>query len=408
MYTHAARRASRSSPALLIWGATVAAALIAGCAGCAVTTPPQTDAPVPHGYVEGAAEMSEAQTGLAYVANGARELALFDLATETEQTVALQVTAEAMYEDGRFVYVSDARGALEVIDTGVWTVDHGDHVHYYQAEPRSLGVLHFDAPVRDVIGHGTRTTVSAGQDVKLLDRHALENGELRELGTLEDSDFAVPFDVRLLLANATGVTVVDEEGAVVSEVGAECIDPAGWAILRSGTVIGCENGVLLVKSTGVEVTATLLPYTGSDARAEAFVSRPRSNEAAAVAGAGGAWSVDAAGETLTFVPLSEPATAVASPANSAHVLSLGEAGTLRSVELDTGEEVAARPGFASRPAEEHPAGSSNGVISLDPSRAYVVAADPRTVAEIDYVDELRVARTLELSQQPDLMLEIGR
>jgi hypothetical protein len=64
---------------------------------------------------------------------------------------------------GRFGYVVGA-GAVHVVDSGAWMVDHGDHVHYYRAAIRAVGPVPgppptsvFSDPVVTAVAHDDGT-----------------------------------------------------------------------------------------------------------------------------------------------------------------------------------------------------------------------------------------------------------
>jgi hypothetical protein len=98
------------------------AALLAGCSGPPPATTP-SPADEPHGYVEGAEELTEARLSL--VAGDAdRELALLDLVTETSVELLKPTRADAttLTGNGRFLFrVAETANAttVDVVDSGV-------------------------------------------------------------------------------------------------------------------------------------------------------------------------------------------------------------------------------------------------------------------------------------------------
>ncbi|MFD1814710.1 hypothetical protein [Rhodococcus gannanensis] len=386
-------------------GAALGIGLAFALAACS-DTPTGSETPKaaesPHGFVEGASEAAEPQVGLAYAEKGSTELSILDLAGETTGTVDLEVTAQTLTEDGRFAYIGDGDRTVEIVDTGVWTVDHTDHVHYYRAPATSVGTITLDAPVKSVIGNEGHTAIGTTDGtVTLLDRKAFESGRVTVTGELESSGpvpFAVPYRGNLLLAGATGMSLVDATGAEVRPIGAACAAPEGWAILRGAVAVGCDDGVLVVKQKAGADHDVLLPYPTAGDRAREFGYRPRSNEAASVAG-NGVWNVNTSEEIVTHVPSPAPVVSASSPANGASVISLDEAGTLRVSALNGGAPLAESPIV--------PAGTTSPVL-IDTARAYITDPASSTVSEIDYDDNLRVARTFETDARPDLIVEVGR
>ncbi|MFD0473872.1 hypothetical protein ACFQ0B_40715 [Nonomuraea thailandensis] len=242
---------SRSIIAILAAGA-----LLAGCAaerGASGTGTAETGGPeqVPHGYVEGAEETAEPQLRLV-LSDGATDRAhVLDLLTgrtaevpaaaarrpAERQRVRRPVTRRAGGHDtgrrapagvreivgnGRHAFLTTAPGALRVIDSGGWTVDHGDHVHYYRAATRDLGTI-AGRPPYDVTGDAAITAVRSGDGtVMLFDRARMDEGELTETGRLT-ADAVVPYGERLLVARDGAVQVRARTGEPGATVGS-CAD----------------------------------------------------------------------------------------------------------------------------------------------------------------------------------------
>jgi hypothetical protein len=83
-------------------------------------------------------------------------------------------------------------------------------------------------------------------------------------------------------------------------------------------------------------------------------------------------------------------------------------GALHGYDISTGEETT----VTARLLKDVPrtAGSRSGaaVIEVDRSRAYLNDSHGKRVYEIDYNDDLRIARTFDLDIRPSLMVETGR
>jgi hypothetical protein len=393
-----------SSAGRLARTAVLSVALVA--AGCGSSKEPQTPEKTPHGYVAGAEELTEAQSAIAYATRGGRNLHLLDLATEKEQQLGLSLGAERITEDGRFVYIDDGDRGLEIVDAGVWTIDHTDHVHYYRAPARSVGTLTLQAAIGTVAGAKAHTTIgTADGTVTVLDRRRLEAGTVTELAKIDSGSttaLAVPYADQLLVAvgddparPANRIVAMNPQGAPTGALDVPCEAPRGWAILRGGTVVACQDQLLRIKLVGGKLTAKVLDSPRTPVPDDAFGYRPRSNEAA-VADRTGIWSVNAAKATLRHLPAAGRAlVAAASPADGSTVLALDTAGTLLSYDLQTGKTLAQK----SVPAS---------YLTLDSFRAYLTEPDTRTIHEIDYRDGLRTARTLRVAERPDLAVEVGR
>ena len=366
-----------------------------------------TDETTPEGYIEGAEEKPEAQISLAYTETGGRQLRLLNIETEETATIELTAVAQRLFEDGRFVYASSGN-ALEVVDSGGWTVDHTDHVHYYRAPSKSLGAVPTPASITMVAGSGTLTAIGTqGGKVVVVDRKALESGELEQLETLStnsSSGFAVPYHDGLVVAQgsdpqkpATELVYSDARG---TSLGTEqpCQDPQGYAILRNVVVVSCVEGIAMFTKSGSTVSSRLLPYGSRGPRAAEITFRPRSNYAAAPT-AGGVWTVNSSARTLDWTASPEPMITAVTPGKDNAMLVLTTSGTLRSVIIGTVRLVA---------TADQPGVTEASELTVDSSRAYLSAPATKQIYEIDYTDALRRARTFTTEGSPGLMVEVGR
>jgi outer membrane protein assembly factor BamB len=381
--------------------------LLAGCgnSGDGNDTAGQPAAPTasPHGYVAGAEETAEQQSRLVVADPGTGEVRVLDLITEeiTDTGAAGDGTVRAIGTDGRFAYLTTGTGALHIVDSGAWLVDHGDHVHYYRAAIRSVG-LHDGAEPLSIHGDTAVTAVThADGTVSLFDRAALEEGTVAEPRTIETgagSGTAVPYAGHLIVG---GTEVLTRNGQRVATLDTSCPDPRGEAVTSHGVVFGCADGALLVSEDEGTFTGEKIPYPeGASPRAVDFTQRPGSGTLAALAGERGVWTLDVATEEWTLTRTG-PMTAVAANAvgDGATLLVLTRDGVLHAFDTTTGEETARK---------ELPHTGEGSVIELDTSRAYVNSPFHGVVYEIDYADELRIARTLTLDITPSLMVETGR
>ncbi|WP_433157964.1 hypothetical protein [Kribbella sp. CA-247076] len=388
----------------IVGAATLSAVLV--LAACGSPDQPQDAEATPHGYVAGAEEKEEMQSTVAYAARGSSRLGLLDLASADEKELELSIAVQRLTEDGRFVYADDGRRRLEIIDAGVWTVDHTDHVHYYRKPARSVGTLTFDADIRTITGFRGYTAIgTADGRIRVLDRDELEAGKVVEAGRIDSGSatpLAVPYADELIVAVGNGdrgrpadrlVSMAADGRRTGMEV--PCRAPRGWATLRGGAVVACEDRLVRVQRESGKLAAKALPSPHRPIPTGAFGYRPRSNEAA-LGGPGGIWSVNAAKDTLRHLPAAgRDVIAAASPADGSMVLALASTGALLSLDLATGKVLAQK----SVPATG---------LTLDMNRAYLPDPKARVIHEIDYGDGLRTARALPVSERPDLMVEVGR
>lgn len=356
--------------------------------------------PVPHGYVEGAEESATAQPRLVVADRDSGAVRLLDLVTEevTELDPIPGVTGIA--GDGRYVYLA-AGDTSAVVDSGSWVVDHGDHVHYYRAQPRPVGAVegavrsaHSD-PVVAAAVLGTGSTV-------LADRAELDEGELRT-GPVVDG-VSVPYGGQLLVAapGSARIEVRDRENEPVETLVPECRDPAGSTVTRRGAVFSCADGALLVTERDDRFTAEKLPYpAGTTGSAAEFFHRPGSDVLVTVHEsrvlvldiARRAWRPVATG----------PVTAATTAGAGTAILALTPDGILHAYDPATGAETAHQR-VLSGPVDP----AAPPVLLVDSDRAYLNDPARREVHEIDYADDLRVARTFPFDIDPDLMVETGR
>ncbi|MFD0108561.1 hypothetical protein [Streptomyces sp. NPDC127164] len=400
---------TRASTALVL-----TALLAAGCAqGAADTSAPPGNPPTatPHGYVEGAKEAAEQQSRLLLGDPGSGDTRVLDLITGEAHRTADVAGATRLASDGRF---GTPRGT-HVVDTGAWTVDHGDHVHYYRAAIRDVG----DLPVgpHAEVRSGATVTAVTGRDgrTRLYDRTELEDGEVPAARTLDGvhSGPVVPYGEHLLAFTGDGrskqLTVYDREGGRVASPDAECEEPRGDAVTRRGLVLGCADGALLVSADDGAFTAERIPY-GEDVpekeRATAFRHRAGSDTLTAPAGDRAVWVLDVTDRTWERVETG-PVVAANTAGEGSALLVLETDGALHGYDVATGRETSTTEPLLTTPGKTG-TGAGGPVIEVDRSRAYVNDPAGKRVFEVDYNDGLRIARTFDLDIEPRLMTETGR
>ncbi|PWV84494.1 hypothetical protein SAMN05421630_101825 [Prauserella marina] len=387
----------------------LALVLLAGCGGTNDTAEdPAAKEETPHGYVEGAEETAEAQSRLVVADEETGQVRVLDLVGEHEWPIELPVdSVEGLMGDGRFGYVV-AGGAVHIVDSGSWMVDHGDHVHYYRSEPSAAGSVELAAPSAVFSGPVITSVSSAEGPATLLDTSALEEGNAESAGALGEGGEAavVPFGEHLLVpATREGAGVIEvrrQGGEIVDTLAEPCHDPGGVAVTRLGVVFGCQDGALLVSESKETVRGDKIGYpeqVGEADRAREFQHRPGSTTLVARAGDTAVWVLDAAARTWARVETG-PVTAANTAGEGAPLLTLTAEGVLRAHDIDSGTETA-----TARLLEKP---DPRATILVDTSRAYV--NDPRAgvVHEIDYNDDVRVARTLSVDIAPTHIVETGR
>ncbi|MFH9819338.1 hypothetical protein [Streptomyces sp. NPDC017230] len=368
----------------------------------------------PHGYVAGAQEAAEQQSRLLLNDPRSGHTRVLDLTTGKVHTTTQVRGAVRVSTDGRFGYFH-ASGATHVLDSGAWTVDHGDHVHYYRATIRDVGDIPAGRDTR-VRGDMAVTAVTDGDGrAVLLDRSELEKGEVVSTRTLPGTytGAVVPYAEHLLAFTnedgTTKLTVLDRKGKRVHSPDTRCDEPRGDAVTGRGVVLGCADGALLVREEGGAFTAEKIPYDDgvpAAERATAFRQRPGSDTLTASAGNNAVWVLDATERTWTRVETG-PVVAANTAGEGSVLLVLETDGALHGYDIATGKQIARTKRLLTG-AQRAGTTESGPVIEVDRSRAYVNDPDGKKVFEIDYNDDLRIARSFDLDIEPVLMAETGR
>ncbi|WP_346619445.1 hypothetical protein [Blastococcus montanus] len=377
---------------------------------CATETSPAAAQTGGHGDVAGAEELAEPQLRLSYLDTSGQVHAL-DLLTGETIAVGSVGPAAAVAGDGRFLFVaSDPAGELTVVDTGTWTVDHGDHAHYYRAQPRVVGALDWDGAVRVASSERVTTLFSADTGAGVvLDRAALGQGRIDRLATTEvtpHDGVLLPLGDSLIATGPDRVAVLDAAGEPVDGVEAPCEDVRGGAATLVGVVVSCADGAVLATEADGAVAFERIPYpepVAAGDRATAFAQRPGRPVLAAVAGERGVWLLDTRARSWQLVGTPTPLVrAVAADDERDRVLGLDVTGRLVVIEPATGGTATTDVLVA---APDEPAAVT---LEVDADRAYVNVPSAGVVHEVDYADGARIARTFDTAVPPAFLAETGR
>ncbi|WP_084522852.1 zinc ABC transporter permease AztB [Nocardia inohanensis] len=389
------------------WGGGLRAVLVVSAAllplaACATDTRGDDAEPAPHGFVAGAQEVSEEQRRLVVVDRQTGAVRVVDLVSGEISDPGRVTNIAGVLADDRFAYLVGG-DSTRVVDGGAWTVDHGDHVHYYRAEIREAAVLGQAAAT--VYSDAAVVAVNEGDRTTLLDRADLAAGTVTTRAVIEGT--AVPFAENLVVVEDSGrLTVHSRAGPVVTQLAEGCEQPRGQAVTRRGVVFGCADGAVVVGKDESGFIATRIPYphpVPDTERATAFEYRPGSDVLAAVAGGRGAWILDIRTRTWTFLDTG-PVMAVNTAGERSPLLALGRDGVLRAIDRLTGIETA-RTTLLAKPVGDS---AVPPVIRIDANRAYVNDVGAGVIHEIDYRDNLRRARTFTPGIAPTYLMEVGR
>ncbi|WP_210441405.1 ABC transporter [Nocardioides xinjiangensis] len=373
-----------------------------------------------HGAVDGAEEVAEPPLHLLTL-DAAGGVGLLDLVDETATVVGTIEPPVAAWTDGRYVFAATS-GGVEVVDSGMWTWDHGDHFHYYRSAPELVGAV----PGRGVpvVAHGRVSTAgSTGMffpesgEAVLLDNAALDAGRVEERFRL---DLGGREGLVAPLGDGAVVTVPDRSGRVraVRRVAADgtavdgsherCLDARGSISTAVGLAINCADGALLLVEDGDEWVPERIPYPQgvSAPPATDFRAREGRPTVAALAGRVGFWLLDTRERRWDLVRTDGGLLqVVASDDEEGHVVALDRAGRVRVYLAGSGEQVA-----ITRPLVAAPAGARHPVplLVVDDQRAYLNDPEGGRVLEIDYADGARVARELVPPTAARFFAEVGR
>ncbi|MGY5883632.1 YncE family protein [Modestobacter lacusdianchii] len=362
-----------------------------------------------HGYVAGAEELTEPQLRLSYL-DGAGATHSLDLLTG--ESIALDPigATTSVVSDGRFLFAVSEAGELTVVDSGTWTVDHGDHAHYYRAQPRVVGTLDWSGEVR--VGSSEQTTTlfspATGEGL-VLDRAALGQGEIEQTASTEAAPHdgaLLPLGQHLVATDADQVRALDADGEPVDGASAPCPDARGGASTRVGVVVSCADGAVLATEADGGVEFEAVPYpepVAEEQRATAFAQRPGRPSVAAVAGDRGVWVLDTRARSWQLIETPAPlARAVAVDDDRDRVVALDDAGRLLVIEPEAGVVATTEP-LAGAPED-----LAAMTLEVDASRAYVNVPSAGVVHEVDYADGARLARSLPTEVTPLFFAETGR
>lgn len=371
----------------------LAAFLASELAGCAASADPE---PVPTTSVAGdvvdgggAAEVAEPARAL-IVADERGALTLVDLATEDRTTISGPGDPGVVDvgSDGRFVFVvreQEGRGVVGIVDSGRWTMPHGDHSHYFRGEPRVLGEVEGEGRARLGIG-ADATVIRFDGEAAVVDHDDLGEGAVDpDLSALPGDRPAVVIAGQLIGATDAGV----EAPAAI----APCREAGDAVLTRVGLVFGCADGaVLLSRDIGGSVSVEAIPYPPDVAAPAAVLAgRPDRPDLAGVAGDRGAWLLDVRERSWTLLLTDTPVIAAAAVGDDdARTAVVAADGTVRVLAPDATVLARSEPILAAAVAD--PALRDRVRLLVDGDHAWVSDPAGGSVIEID-LDDAHTTRT---------------
>lgn len=395
-----------------------AAALLAGCQSASPeAAPTETASTVPHGHVDGAEEADEPQLRLAVSDEQSGTVTILDLLSE-ETVLEVAATAETTLvgADARYLYLGDAEaGTVTPVDTGVWTVDHGDHKHFYRAEPARLDAISGAGPGH-IVSAGTELSAFFDGEgrAKLFDRSGLGDGAVEQLGTIRPGPHhgvAVPFEDHLIstLPGATAdelpstLAVYDDQGAA-TPIDETCAEIHGTGVTREGPAFACAEGLITVAK---DLTATMVPYPDEAGDSRAWSLEVGRDLVAAPFDEQGLGLFDAKSGTWDHIDTEAEVIAASVAGDDSAVVALDADGTAYAIDPDTGE-VETKDNLVEVPKTENDGHGTGPDVVVDRERTYLSDPSSGTVLELDQADGLRQARSFDVGAAPAALAVTGR
>lgn len=159
--------------------------------------------------------------------------------------------------DPRHPFVAVEGSTLKLVDLGSWSVAHGDHSDSKVAEPRLLDTALKVQGLGHVSPNGDLTAIFDDGDgsIEVFEtQHLIDQGvePVRTLNVPAHHGNAVPLPGGRLVhttstgAEVNGIKLLASDGRVVAE-SSDCPGLHGSAVAKESLVLGCADGVLLVK-----------------------------------------------------------------------------------------------------------------------------------------------------------------
>lgn len=391
----------RAGRTLVLASLLAAGLTLTSCAASDAPAPASSTAVAPNDGVDGGGAAEVASPALALViADADGELTLLDLVAEERSTLAdadADADADAVLGVGRFAHLIHLDGdgtRVDIIDSGRWTVPHGDHTHSFLGDAGTIGSVHGAGPA-DVRVGDTATAIRFGREVALVDHEKLADIENAPRITLpvDPTGPVVPFSGHLLAVAGGMLQILDAEGTATG-VTAPCASATDADLTRVGAVFACDAGAVLVtRQVGGALAAELIPYPAGSAPASDLAGRADRPDLAGIAADQGAWLLDVRAREWMLLATDTPLLrAVAIGDDESRAVVIATDGTVRVLTADGAELARTEPLLAASASD--PALRDRVQLLVDARHAYV--SDPATgaVFEIDHADGA-VTRTLD-------------
>jgi hypothetical protein len=348
---------------------------------------------------------------------------MLDLLEDNETRIGTVGSPSAIATDGRYVFATTS-GGVEIVDSGVWTWDHGDHFHYYRATPALLGTVRGSGPATVTTGTlstagGTGVFFPESGEAVLLDNASLSRGEIRERFRIEVTPHAgviVPVGDGAVVTTPDGAGMpaalqyYDADGKPLESARADCPAGRGSIVTRVGAVVGCADGAVLISAQSGRAVFEKVPYpdASSSRVAVRFDARKGRPTVAGLVESSGVWLLSTRQRSWQWLPTRVPMVrATAVDDQKGHVVTLDAEGRVHVYLAKTGEEVGVTEPLLPKTVSALPSLETVS-LTVDAQRAYLNAPAEGVVYEIDFADRARIARALSPSVQPAFLAETGR
>ncbi|MBC2640103.1 MULTISPECIES: ABC transporter [unclassified Rhodococcus (in: high G+C Gram-positive bacteria)] len=351
---------------------------------------------------------------------------VLDLATaETLHSFEFDNPARITTVKDRYAFAVDgAGGAVHVVDGGSWTIDHGDHTHSYTKPPVELGAVEGGGPSHVIEGDDAVATFFDGDGAaRVIDFAALRKDSI-DVGTVVETDgphhgVALPIADGVVVSRAAaygtdsrpaGFEFNPGNGEVPRRFDTACPNTHGAAVTDTDVLAACDDGLFLATTTAGAWTSEKIPYpAGIDAATRPTSVRGQDGLPIHVAAAGpaatndGVLIFDSRTRGWTHVRTADRVVDVALPGDGRSVFAVLADGTFRMYDTTSGAETASSRVLAA----PYDATVTPPVVVVGGTRAYVSDPASKTVAEIDFRDDARVARTLDVGVAASTLGVVG-
>jgi outer membrane protein assembly factor BamB len=158
--------------------------------------------------------------------------------------------------DERHVLVTTT-GGFQVLDLGTWAKPHGDHDHYWTADPVLTDVLYPAVEPAHVVVHEGRTVLfdDGTGEISVIDTDHVADGEVVRSEKTPAPHHGVAIELTddtLVVSEGTeegrtGIRILDADGKEIA-ASDDCPGVHGEAMAADEVVlIGCQNGAILVR-----------------------------------------------------------------------------------------------------------------------------------------------------------------